>query len=367
VADNSRCRHNLAGTMRRANGSAAAPAAETGARPTLGQGEALTRVAVFGTGSIGSRHLRVLGNLAGVKPVAVPIRPEHRAELAQAGYEVCESLAEAAAQGARLAIIATDTRRHLADAQAALQAGLDVLLEKPMAVDAVQAQAIWRTALQASRRLFVACNLRFDEGLNAFRNWLPRLGRLHAVRVECQSYLPDWRPARPYQQSYSARADEGGVLRDLIHEIDYAGWLFGWPSAVQARIGNTGRLGIAADEAADLLWETEAGAAVSVRLDYLTRPTRRRMRADGALGTLEWDAIAGRVTLSTVNESEQTAISTQDRDAAYLAQARAFVQSGSAAPDLRLAAGEEGVRALAICDAARRSSLQAHEGKVAYP
>ncbi len=37
-----------------------------------------------------------------------------------------------------------------------------------------------------------------------------------------QSWLPDWRPDRDYRESYSARLDEGGVLRDLVHEIDYA-------------------------------------------------------------------------------------------------------------------------------------------------
>jgi len=142
--------------------------------------------------------------------------------------------------------------------------------------------------------------------------------------------------------------------------------VLGWPNSVQACIRNSGRLGIAADEAADLLWETAAGAAVSVRLDYLTRPARRRLRADGEHGALEWDAIAGQVTLSMVNGTEQTAGST-GRDAAYHAQAQAFVQSRSAEPDPRLATGEEGVKALAICDAARRASQQACSAGVEHP
>ena len=111
------------------------------------------------------------------------------------------------------------------------------------------------------------------------RDLLPQIGAVHAVRVECQSYLPDWRPGSDYRESYSARADEGGVLRDLIHEIDYATWLFGWPVAVTARYGNTGRLGIAAEEWAELAWEAPADVEVSMRLDYLTRPPRRVMRA----------------------------------------------------------------------------------------
>jgi len=153
----------------------------------------------------------VLGTIAGISPLALPLRPERRSELALAGYEVCDSPSAAAALGASKPCC----HRYAAasgDAQAALHAGLDVLLEKPMAPDALRAQEICLTARQSGRRLFVGCNLRFDNALNTFRALLPRLGRLHSVRVECQSYLPDWRPERPYKQSYSARADEAAYF-----------------------------------------------------------------------------------------------------------------------------------------------------------
>jgi len=324
-------------------------------------------ILVIGTGSIGTRHLKVLNSIPVVKPLALPLRPERRAELTQAGYCVCESISGAVARGVRLAIIATDTRRHLADTQAALQAGMDVLVEKPMATDAHQAQMICLAARQAARQVFVGCNFRFCESLKTFQAAMPSLGNIHSVRIECQSYLPDWRPERPYKQTYSAREGEGGVLHDLIHEIDFAGWLFGWPRAVLARLRNIGRLGIAADETADLLWETSAGAVVSISLDYLSRPSRRQMCARGEHGTLEWDALAGKVTLSLVGVPMQEIISTQSRDDMYLAQSQAFIRSLQGSSDLGLATGEDGVKALALCDTARRASESHCEESVAYP
>ncbi len=165
-----------------------------------------------------------------------------------AGCMAVPSLDDAIRLGARFCIIATDTGRHALDGIEAAEWGLHLLVEKPLATDATEARRLCARAA-ASRKIFVGCVMRFSKSLNTFREMLNSIGRVNPVRIECQSYLPDWRPARDYRESYSARPDEGGVLRDLIYEIDYAGWLFGWPCALQAKVKNLGRLGINADEA----------------------------------------------------------------------------------------------------------------------
>ena len=312
-----------------------------------------TGVAVIGTGSIGMRHLRILRLLETAKPTAVPIRPERVPQLKEEGWAAASDLDEAVRQGARLAVIASDTGRHLEDSLSALERGLDLLVEKPLAVDAKQGARIVEEARQRRRKLFVGCVLRFSDSLNRFREILNRIGAIHSVRIECQSYLPDWRPSRPYRESYSARAEEGGVLRDLIHEIDYAGWLFGWPAAVRGRAKNLGRLGIQAEETADAFWEIQGGGAVSLHLDYLTRPTRRRMTAAGERGSLEWDGVEGTVTLLLEGTEKQVVHSSQTRDEMFLAQADAVLKAVRGTGDPRLTSGEDGVRALAICDAVR--------------
>lgn len=312
-------------------------------------------VVVRGTGSIGTRHLDVLASLRNVRAAAFPVRADRRRELEAAGHRVVDTFAEAARSGAKLAIIATDTGRHADDAVAAMDHGLDVLIEKPLATDAAEARRVIATARERGRALFVACPLRFSEGLALVRRQLARLGRLHGVTIECRSYLPDWRPARPYRECYSTRADEGGVLRDLIHEIDYAGWLFGWPTALHARVRNLRRLGIAADEAAELTWETRDRVHVSVSLDYLSRPPRRRLAVFGERGTVEWDAVADEVTAAVAGETAERTVVTQTRNAMLAAQTRAFVAHRTAPRDERLATGEDAVRALAVCDAARRA------------
>lgn len=324
-------------------------------------GEGLITVAVLGTGSIGMRHLATLAAMEGVRPLAIPLRPERRTELARRGYRTAASVTEARQMGVGLCIVATDTGRHLEDGLAALEQGCAVLVEKPMARTADAAVRLCRQAETAGRPLFVGCVLRFSESLNVFREWLPRIGRLHAVRIECQSYLPEWRPARPYREAYSARAEEGGVLRDLVHEIDYAGWMFGWPRAVQAWVRNLGRLGIEADEAAELAWQTPEGCVVSLSLDYLSRPSRRRIRASGEFGTLEWNGIEWAVALELAGAAPEIFQRPQTNEQLFTAQARAVVNACRGTGDPRLATGVDGVKALAVCDAARQASESRRE------
>ena len=320
-------------------------------------------VAVIGTGSAGRHHLEALRATPGVRSIAVPIRRSREAELVAEGYVAAGGIEEAAEAGATRVIVATDTARHLSDALAGIDAGCDVLVEKPLARDAIEAGKLVPAAAKAGRKLYVGCILRFSDSLGTFRSMLEDLGALHAVRIECRSYLPAWRTDRPYRESYSADANEGGVLRDLIHEVDYAGWIFGWPASVEGRLRNLGRLGIEAEEAADLAWETPAGCRVTIGLDYLSRPARRRMQAFGEGGTLEWDGISRTVRLDNESGRCREVVSSESPEARFRKQAEAFLGMG----DEEAATGLDGWRALAVCDAARKSSETGRAEAVEYP
>ena len=326
----------------------------------------ILKIGVLGTGSAGVRHLRVLDSLDGVTPVAIPVRAGRVSELLSHGFSVARDLDEACSMGVTAVVIATNTGRHLSDSFTAFKLGFDVLVEKPLGVNSEEAYDICKYARDARKQLYVACDLRFSPDLNEFRTHVESMGILHSVRVEAMSYLPDWRVQRPYTDTYSARSNEGGVLRDLIHEIDYAGWIYGWPISCQAQIRNLGLLGIAAEEIAELQYELPSVGLVSISLDYLTRHPIRRMRSCGSNGDVTWDALAGTVDVNLCGSDSLMLRFPHARDDTTKSLDIAFVESCNGIVDPRMADGEDGYRALVICDAARLSSSAKKQMGVSY-
>jgi predicted dehydrogenase len=313
-------------------------------------------VAIIGAGNFGLRHASALRD-CGAEPLLVPARRSRVNELLAQGWRAEPSLRAARAAGARLCVVATDTGRHADDAVDALRLGMDVLVEKPLACTRDQARRIVAAATRARRKAFVAYLLRFDAGLLAFRRLLPRVGVVHGVDAQCRSFLPDW-PGRDWRKSFRARAGEGGALRDLSHELDYSTWIFGRPKRVFAETSR-GRLGLRADECADLLWRAPTGAHVTVGVDYLSRPTRRTLIARGARGTLEWDAVASTVTLRAANAPTKAWRFRDDPGARLKAQDRAFLRGGRG-----LATLAEGARIVALIEAALRSAKSGRAERV---
>jgi predicted dehydrogenase len=273
-----------------------------------------------------------------------------------------DSTGPAALGSADLVVVATDTSRHVADTTAALDAGSRrVLLEKPVAPTGDEARPI--ASHRRAADVWVAAPLRAHLGFRHLLTQVDLVGRPVSAHVRCQSWLPDWRPDRDYRESYSARRDEGGVLRDLVHELDYAEVLLGPPSLLAACLEQHGPLDIEAEQAATLLWQTPA-ATVTCRLDYITRPPSRGITIRGPEGGLDWDLTTATVThLDAAGGTRTTSfLADLDRDTVMTTQARAALElTPDAAPAQRHTAGApatlaEGLATLGLCDRARELS-----------
>ena len=119
--------------------------------------------------------------------------------------------------------------------------------------------------------------MRHSEIAKLFKNNVKsnKLGTSLFSKINCSSYLPDWRPMQDYRRTVSSSSSYGGgVLLELSHEIDYANWFFGPFLNVQAFLRNTGTLEIDVEDVADLVLTNKNGMNVQIHLDFVVDQKR---------------------------------------------------------------------------------------------
>jgi predicted dehydrogenase len=299
------------------------------------------RVAVLGQGSIGRRHTGILRDLgcdvATYDPAADSSAPSEAEAL----------------DGAAAAVVASPSSEHERQALAAIAAGVPVLVEKPLALNAQGAQRVQRAAAESGVAVDVAMNLRHHPGVRGVSAALGDIGRIVRASAWCGSWLPGWRPGTDYRASYSARRElGGGVLLDAIHEIDYVLWLLGPSRRAAGMTAHASSLDLDVEDVAQIHVEHESGALSSIALDYLDREYHRGCRVVGEEGTIDWDWSRGTVRVhgpgGLISEHDAPA----DVAPTYVAQMERFISvARGEQPPLVGVAGA--LAALEVVDAAR--------------
>jgi len=132
-------------------------------------------------------------------------------------------------------VIGTPNFLHAPQAIAALNAGLHVMVEKPMAMNAREAAKMLETSQKSGARLMVAHCWRFDKDVLWLKSQVGKLGKI--IRTKGCGVHVNWGPAGWFTQKALAG---GGALADVgIHALDTARFLLGDPQpvSVYARIG----------------------------------------------------------------------------------------------------------------------------------
>ncbi|MGE3843013.1 MAG: Gfo/Idh/MocA family protein [Vicinamibacterales bacterium] len=165
------------------------------------------RVAVAGVGYLGQHHARILGELPGVRLCAVVDSDLSRArEVAgPRGAAAMERIEELEPTSIDALTIATPTSAHVAVARTFLQAGVPVLVEKPMTRTLAEADELIALARTAGVPLAVGHTERFNPAVTAA---LPLISSPGFVEVHRLGTFPE-------------RSLDIDVVFDLmIHDLD---------------------------------------------------------------------------------------------------------------------------------------------------
>ena len=177
---------------------------------------------MIGVGSLGQHHARLLAGLPEARLVAVVDRDRARAEEVAARHGVAALADHAALENVDAVTVAVPTTDHARVASAHLEAGRDVLVEKPIADSVEEAERLVRLADRTGRLLAVGHTERFNPVVRAA---LPRLRRPRFIEAHRLGV-------------FTARSTDVDVVLDLmIHDLDIVHAMVRRPIATLDAVG----------------------------------------------------------------------------------------------------------------------------------
>jgi UDP-N-acetylglucosamine 3-dehydrogenase len=301
------------------------------------------KVAVIGCGFWGRNHARIYNDLETAKLVAVSDLNEDAARSLGERYEAdyygdVETLLKR--EDVEMVSICTPTVTHAKIALAAMEAGKHVLVEKPMTSTVAEAESLIAAAERARVKLTVGFVERFNPGV------------IEALRLVKEGKIGDVILARAHRVSrYPLRISDVGVVKDLaIHDADIVRQLFGAdPVTVYATAGN---LVHTFEDYANIVLRFPGNKSAFIETNWLTPHKIRRLILTGSEGLITVEFITQEVTVENDEGSYTPFLKPQEP---LTLELESFVEAilEDKPPTI---SGEDGLKALRICEAALESA-----------
>ncbi len=335
---------------------------------------AKTRIAIAGLGLVGLRHAEALRTVQTAELAAV-VDPDDAAGMKAKALNVprfqtlADMLATIRPDGV---ILSTPTRLHVKHAMECIEAGVAVLVEKPLSDDLAAASDLVEAARAAGIPLLVGHHRRHNPLIQKAKAMIEegRIGTVRAVHATCWFYKPD-----PYfdQALWRKLKGAGPISVNLVHDIDVIRHLCGEIVSVQAQAAPS-RRGFENEDVAAAVLRFESGAIGTVTVsdsivspwsweftakEHLVYPatTQGAYMIGGSHGSLSipdqslWHHEGDRDWWSPISATSSP-VETSDP---LINQAKHFasiIREGTAP----LVSGEEGLRTLRVVDAIQKAA-----------
>lgn len=328
------------------------------------------RVGIAGAGGAAQVvHLPILGRLRDVEVAGIADPEEEKARTIGERFgtaHTAASLAELPALDELDAVlVCTPNDTHEDVVRTALEAGLHVLCERPLAPSSEAVARMIEAARDADRHLMVAMNHRYRLDLRHMRKFV-RSGELGEPFFVRSSWLNqrERRPRRGWRHDPNRAG--GGVLMDLgVSALDVALWMLDAPNV--ERVAAHFHRGGEVEESAAALLRLEGGPTVSVEVSWemMAEGSRHEVFALGASGSAETPPLkllkemdGGPADVTPPVETEEDNVYT----ASYRHEWEAFLRAvrGGEVPD---DVGEQ-VELMRVVEACYRSAGEGREVEV---
>jgi scyllo-inositol 2-dehydrogenase (NADP+) len=267
----------------------------------------MIRVGLVGFG-MGGRvfHAPLVSSVDGLELAAVVERHTNLAAQRYPGIATCRSLdAMLADSSLDLFVVTTPSGTHFQVARQILEAGKNVVVDKPMAVTSAEIAQLMKLAAAHNSLLIPFHNRRWDSDFLTIQKLLCKgsLGRL----VHLESNFDRWSPGSARRAWKDDPALGGGILLDLgTHLADQALALFGKPESVGAEVIRE-RDGEGSNDAFTLRL-CYPGFSVALGANCLSSPPRPRFHLRGTKGNYwKWGLDPQEAALNQVTRIEDPA------------------------------------------------------------
>ena len=317
---------------------------ETSARTAtvVGRHQGPVRLGVIGAGVFGGYHSQKFAASHAAEFVGVcDLNAEAAArQVARIGKGAAFHSFEAIAEASDALVIATPASSHALLARRALEAGLHVLVEKPLALTGVEARALARLALERDLVLSVGHQERLVFEAMGLLATGERPRRIEAVRMG---------PASP-----EGRCEDVSVVFDLmIHDLDLTAELFGGDVRGVDGSGHSAHTRLLDHASAELMF---AGGGHARLTASRCAPRRERwMRIEYASGVVEIDFLTRSVRNTTPFDIRADISAILPDPLAAADEAFLAAIQGRAAPGIT---GGVGARAAAMAEIVEACALQ---------
>jgi predicted dehydrogenase len=317
-------------------------------------------ILIIGFGSVGKRHSENFSSLGcNISIVEVNeiriIEASSKANVKAYYQDINEALYCDKFDGA---IICSPTLFHPKQSLILIQAGIPVLVEKPLAINLFEANRLKYDIEKCNGKLLLGYTWRWWEPIRILKQMLFEnlIGEVRHVHFNMSAHLADWHPWERYQDFFmSSKKLGGGALLDESHWIDIMIWIFGMPNSISGHVSKISELEIETDDNVDLLCHFDS-LSVKIHLDLFGRPHDKSIRFVGDKGSILWTAEPNRISVCNQAIPIWEEYNYEyERNDMFTSLAKEFIDVIDDKLDISCSV-DDGINVLKIIEAARKST-----------
>lgn len=246
-------------------------------------------------------------------------------------------------------VIATPEALHVAQGIQACRKRVPILLEKPVAQNAEQGQALLDVARETGTKILVGYVVRYLGLMRLVKSLIEQgvIGSPVSFHVMLGAY-----DTLIFAKNRFTSGGPNRLFGDYSHEWDYISWLVAPVQSVVATSHQSGRLELTQNpNVVDSILRLENGVTGTIHLDYVQHPGCRQIHLIGDRGTIEVYTEKGTATTRLHAETfSRVYTSLEHRDMTMEAQRDHFLAMVRGEADA-LVTLEDGLQAVSVADA----------------